>query len=128
MLNCRCDTVAAGTRLRRCGLGELVILLLAIGVMDTGRASPKAALGQQLMQFGQGGDRRAWSTKAHASARGCVEHPCRHHDDGARTHLNMNNLARRSLLAVLTSHTTAVQRVPAVEDLDLLPDMGRMTS
>ncbi len=75
--------------------------------MDTGGASPKAALRQQLMQFGQGGDRRAWS---------------------AKTHLNMNNLARRSLLAVLTSHTTAVQRVPAVEDLDLLPDMGRMTS
>lgn len=127
MLNCRCDTGAAGTRLRRCGLGELVILLLAIGVMDTGGASPKAALRQQLMQFGQGGDRRAWSTKAHAGARGCVEHPCCHHDDGARTHLNVNNLARRSLLAVLTSHTTAVQRVPAVEDFDLLPDMGRMT-
>lgn len=26
------------------------------------------------MQFGQGGDRRACSTKAHAGARGCVEH------------------------------------------------------
>ncbi len=128
MLNCRCDAVAAGARLRRWGLGELVILLLAIGVMDTGGASPKPALRQQPMQFGQGDDRRAWSTKAHASARGCVEHPGCHHDDGARTHLNVNNLTRRSLLAVLASHTTAVQRVPAVEDLDLLPDMGRMTS
>lgn len=128
MLNCRGDIGAAGARLRRDGLGELVILLLAIGVMDTGGASPKPALRQQLMQFGQGGDRRAWSTKAHAGTRGCVEHPGCHHDDGARTHLNVNSLAHRSLLAVLTSHTTAVQRVPAVEDFDLLPDMGRMTS
>lgn len=128
MLNCRGDIGAAGARLRRDGLGELVILLLAIGVMDTGGASPKPALRQQLMQFGQGGDRRAWSTKAHAGTRGCVEHPGCHHDDRARTHLNVNNLARRSLLDVLTSHTTAVQRVPAVEDFDLLPDMGRMTS
>lgn len=77
---------------------------------------------------GQGGDRRARSAEVHAGARGGVEHPGCHHDDGARTHLNVNNLARRSLLAVLTSHTTAVQRVPAVEDFDLLPDMGRMTS
>jgi hypothetical protein len=128
MLNCRCDTGAAGTRLRRRGLGELVILLLAIGVMDTGGASPKAALRQQQMQFGQGGDRRAWSAKVHAGARGCVEHPGGHDDNDARTHLNVNDLARRSLLAVPTSHTTAVQRVPAVEDFDLLPDMGRMTS
>lgn len=128
MLNCRCDISAVGTRLRRCGLGELVILLLAIGLMDTGGASPKAALRQQLMQFGQVGDRRAWSAKVHAGAIGCVEHPGCHHDDDARTHLNVDNLARRSLLAVLTSHTTAVQCVPAVEDFDLLPDMGRMTS
>lgn len=127
MLNCRCNTCAAGIRLRRCGLGELVILLLAIGV-DTAGASPKAALPQQLMQFSKGGNRCAWSAKVHASARGCVEHPGRHHDDDARANLNVDNLARCSLLAGLTPHTTAVQRVPAVKDFDLLPDLGRMTS
>jgi len=128
MLNCRCDIGAAGTWLRRCDLGGLVILLLGMGVMDTGGASPKAALRQQLIQFDQGGDGCARSAEAHAGARGCVEHPGCHHNDDARAHLNMDNLARRSLLAELTSHTTAVQRVPRVEDFDLLPDVGRMTS
>ena len=101
MLNCRCDTGAAGTMLRKCGLGELVILLLAIGVMDTGGASPKAALRRQLMQFDQGGDGCAWSAKVHAGAGGRAEHPGCHHDDGARTYLNVNKVRRRSLLAVL---------------------------
>lgn len=96
--------------------------------MDTAGASPKAALRQQLIQFGQGGDGCARSAEVHAGARSCIEHPGGHNDDDARAHLNVDNLACRSLLAVLTSHTTAVQRVPAVEDFDLLPDMGRMTS
>jgi hypothetical protein len=106
--------------------GELVMLLLA-GVLNTSGASPKTALRQQLMQFGKGGDGCAWSAKVHPCARGRVEHPGRHHDDDARTHLNVDHLARRSLLAVLPPHPTSVQRMPTVEDFDLLPDMGRMT-
>jgi len=99
-----------------------------MGVMDTGGASPKAALRQQLIQFGQGGDGGARSAEVHAGASSCIEHPGGHNDDDTGAHLNVDNLARRSLLAVLTSHTAAVQRVPRVEDFDLLPDMGRMTS
>lgn len=40
----------------------------------------------------------------------------------------VDNLARCALLAVLPPHSATVQRMPAVEDLDRLPDMGRMTS
>ena len=49
------------------------------------------------------------------------------HAKAAGVDLKVNNLASCTLLAVLASHTTAVQRVPAVMDFDLLPDLGRMT-
>jgi hypothetical protein len=39
----------------------------------------------------------------------------------------MDNLTARTLFAVLTHDATTVKRMPSVEDLDLLPDMGRMT-
>ena len=118
---------AGGARRIRCGLGELVIWLLAMDVMDTGGASSKSMLQQHHVQFGQGSNRRVRGAKVHTRAVGRVKHPGGHHDDDARANLNVDNLTRRSLLAVLTSHTTPIQRVPAVEDLDLLPDMGRMT-
>jgi hypothetical protein len=37
------------------------------------------------------------------------------------------DLTHRALLAVQTHDATTVQRMPWVEDLDLLPDTGRMT-
>jgi hypothetical protein len=40
----------------------------------------------------------------------------------------VNHLTVGSLLAVLTRYSTPVQKVPAVEDLDFLRDMRRMTS
>ncbi len=118
---------AGGARRIICGLGELVILLLAMGVMDTTGASSKSALQQQLMQFRKGRDRCARNAKGHASAGGRVKHPGSHDDDNARADLNVDNLARCALFAVLTPHTTTVKRVPAVMNLNLLPDMGRMT-
>ena len=50
----------------RSDLGGRVILLLAIGVENTAGASPKSELGQQLMEIGEGGHRRAWFTQFHA--------------------------------------------------------------
>jgi len=80
------------------------------------------------MQLGQCIHRCSRSTQFHASA-GCgVEHPGRDHDDDARFDLDVNYLAVGTLLGVLAPHTTPIQRVPAIEDLNFLPpDMGRMT-
>lgn len=99
MLNWRWATGGDGARLFRCGLGlgELVILLLAIGVMDTAGASSKSALQQQLMQFDKGSDRCARSPKAHTRAGGRVKHPGGHDDDDAGVDLKVDNLARCSL-------------------------------
>lgn len=78
------------------------------------------------MKFGESGGGRMRCAQTHACAGSCVKHPRSHDDDDARTYLNVDNLACRSLLAVLTPDTTAVQRMPAVKDFDLLADMGRM--
>ena len=111
----------------RSDLGGRVILLLAIGVEDTAGASPKSVLRQQLMQITEGAHRRARSTQFHACAGGSVEHPRRHDQDYARSDLDVNHVTCRSLFAVLPSKSTTIERMPAVEDLYLLPDMGRMT-
>lgn len=84
-------------------------------------------LRQQEVQLGQRIHRCTWGAQFHASA-GCgVQHPGRDHDHDAWFHLDVNDLAVGTLLAVLTPYATSVQRMPAVEDLDFLPDMGRMT-
>ncbi|MBS0449568.1 MAG: hypothetical protein JSR59_26970 [Proteobacteria bacterium] len=86
------------------------------------------ALDQDAMQFRQRLDRRLRRPQTQAGTRRSVQHPGGHCDDDTRRHLDMNDLTRRSVLAVLPAHPAAVQRVPAVKDLDFLPDMGRMTA
>ena len=102
-------------------------MLLAIGVEDTAGASPKSVLRQQLMQIAEGAHRCAGSAQFHACAGGSVEHPRRHDQDYAWCDLDVNHITCRSLFAVLPSKTTTIECMPAVEDLYLLPDMGRMT-
>jgi hypothetical protein len=55
-----------------------------------------------------------------------IEHPSRHDRDNARSNLDVNHLAVRPPLAVLPPQTPAVQRMPAVVNDHLSPDMGRM--
>ena len=40
----------------------------------------------------------------------------------------MDNLTACAPLDILTSNPASIQRVPAVMDLNFLPDMGRMTA
>ena len=79
------------------------------------------------MQIDEGAYRRARRTQFQACTRSSVEHPRRHHQDYPRSDLDVNNITCRSLFAVLPSKTTPIERMPAVEDFDFLPDMGRMT-
>ena len=39
----------------------------------------------------------------------------------------MNDLAAGALLDILASNAASIECVPGIMDLDLLPDMGRMT-
>jgi hypothetical protein len=96
-----------------------------VGV-NTERASPKAAFDQDAMQLGQRIETDQWRTQRQVRTRGRVEHPASHSDNDAWLYFNVNDLTGSPALAVLPAHPAAAQRVPAIEDLDFLPDMGGM--
>ena len=86
------------------------------------------ALGQDAMEFRQRLDGRLRRTQAQAGARRSIQHPAGNCDNDTRCRLDMNDLTRCSALAVLTAHPAPIQRVPAIEDFNFLPEMGRMTA
>jgi len=81
---------------------------------------------QDAMQLRKRLDGRSRRTQTQVRTRSRVQHPAGHDDDDARCHLNVYDLTGGSVLAVLAPYSAAIQRMPAVEDLDFLPDMGRM--
>jgi hypothetical protein len=107
--------------------GGRVILFLVIGVEVTVGAWPKSDLSQQLMEIGEGSQRRAWFTQFHAGTGSRVEHPLCNHQNYAWFNLNVNYVSGSSVLAILPSESAAIKCVPSIKNLHLLPDMGRMT-
>ena len=82
---------------------------------------------QQMVKRDERCLRHARGPKPHSGAGDGIQDPCRGHDDDARRRLEVNDRARYTLLAALAPDTTPIEGVPAIMDLDLLPDMGRMT-
>jgi len=80
------------------------------------------------MQVSQRRHRDARCTQCHSDTGGGIEHPGRHHDHDTGRDLDVNDFTAGAPLEVLTSNTASVQSVPAVVNLNLLPDMGRMTA
>jgi hypothetical protein len=109
------------------GVDGLLILLLLNDDRITQGASSETALDQQLMQLNQRQYRDVRRAECHSSAGGGIEHPRRHHDHHAGRHLDVNDLAAGALLDILAPNAAPIERVPAIMDLDLVPDMGRMT-
>lgn len=85
-----------------------------------------AVLDEQSMQLVESRHRCPWRTQSEGSAGDLVQHPGSDRDDDAVAHLHVYELAVGATLAIHAAHATAVQRMPAVEDLNFLPDMGRM--
>jgi hypothetical protein len=85
-------------------------------------------LDKQLMQFSQGRDRYPRHPQLHPATSGGIEHPCRYNQDVAGQHLEMHNFSAGAPLDILTSNPPPIQSVPAVVDLNCLPDMGRMAA
>ena len=83
---------------------------------------------EHAVQFGERRHCHQRWPQRHSRARGFIQHPAsnRQHDAGA--HLDVDDLARSAALAVLPAQPSAVQGVPTVEDLNFLPDMGRMNT
>ena len=80
------------------------------------------------MKNDEGTHRGSRRTNLHARARGGVQHPGRQDDDHAGRDLDMDHRSGGTLLTVLLSKAPPEERVPAIVDLDFLPDMGRMTA
>jgi hypothetical protein len=99
---------------------------LSDGVMNTGQASPIAVFDQQTLQVGESRHRYAWWTHGEGRADSRVQHPAGDHDDDAVADLYVDKVTGGPALAIHAAQSSAVQRMPTVEDFDLLPDMGRM--
>jgi hypothetical protein len=83
---------------------------------------------QQLMQGQERVQRYLWKVDLEASAKDRVELPRRHDRDDARHQLDVDELARCTPLALNATRTPPEERMPAIVDHDILPDMGRMTA
>jgi hypothetical protein len=91
------------------------------------RASPEMALDQEVAQFKQRGQRYAWRTQPHRSAGDRIDHPGRSSNDIARRNEEAKDTSLSAFLARLAAKTAPEIRVPAITDINLLPNMGRMT-
>ena len=111
----------------RAGVGRLLILLLLDDGRIVQRASSETALDQQVMQLIQCRYRHARRAERHSGAGGGIQDPGRGHDDHAGCRLEENNGSGSALLATLAPDAATIEGVPAIMDLDRLPDMGRMT-
>jgi hypothetical protein len=109
------------------GIGRFFILPLQDDSRIVPGASSKTALDQQMMQLNQRRYSHARRADLHSDADGRIHDPRRRHDDHAGCRFEVDNGSGGALLAALASNAAAIEGVPAIMDLDLLPDMGRMT-
>ena len=109
------------------GLGGFPMMLLLDDVRIALGASSETTLDQQLVQVSECRHRHTRWAKLHPDTSNGVEHPRRHDRDHARRHLDVHEVASETILAVMPSQAPPMQRVPAVVNDNLLPDMGRMT-
>ena len=78
------------------------------------------------MQIPQSRRRYPRLSQFHMNTRGCIRHPSRQLQDNTWSCLDKEEVTCGMLFAVLHRQTSAMQRMPAVVDLNVLPDMGRM--
>ena len=81
---------------------------------------------QQPIKIGQAGDVDCRSAKGHRRANGRIKHPGSKHNCHTRGTLNDDDLSSRSPFSVELPDLATMQRMPAVMDLYILVDMGRM--
>lgn len=80
------------------------------------------------MQVAQGVRRDPWCPERHHRADPGIEHPLGKRRNDSRFDLDVNDAPASALLAVVSAHTPAMKRMPAVVDLNVVPEMGRMTA
>jgi len=109
------------------GVGRFLMSLPMDDVWIVPGASSETAFDQQMMKIDQRRHCYARRADRHACAGDGVQHPGGDRRDHARHRLDVNKPTGYALLAVMPPDTAPEKRVPAVMDLNFLPDMGRMT-
>ena len=92
----------------------------------TGARSTESERLQQPIKVGEASDVDCRRAERHRRANDRVEHPRGKNDRHAWLSLDDGNLSARPSLGVELSDLAAVQCVPAVMNLHVLADMGRM--
>ena len=92
------------------------------------RDQPRFASDQQLVQVAETHQRDLRRANLDACAIDRVQLPGRKDRHHARRQLDVDELARCTPLALNATRAPSVQRMPAIVDNDILPDMGRMTA
>jgi hypothetical protein len=80
------------------------------------------------MQCAERRDRHLWCTDLEAGTIDRIDLPRRHDRHIARCQFDVYELARRAPLDLNAARASPTQRMPAIVDGDILPDMGRMTA
>jgi hypothetical protein len=80
------------------------------------------------MQCAEGRQRDARRADLQARAIDGVKLPRRQDRHGAGRQLHVHDITGCAPLALNTTHAPPVQRMPAIMDYDILPDMGRMAA
>jgi hypothetical protein len=102
-------------------------ILLLLGDSDiAGRASPKTAIDEELTQVLKGHDIDSRRAERHVGASAWIQHPVRQHDDHSGGGFDIAQPSTGSHLTVMQTNPSAVQRVPAIMNLDVDPKPGRM--
>ena len=83
---------------------------------------------QQPLQIGQTSHVDCRMAERHRRACGRIEHPGGKDDRDARFSLDNDDFPSRPPFRVKLPHLAAIQRVPAIMDLHLLANMGRMSA
>jgi hypothetical protein len=80
------------------------------------------------MQFCQRRNGHPRNARRHPGTGGRIEHPSGHDDHHARRRFDVNDVAVGAPLDILATNPPAMERMPEIADLNVLPDMGRMTT
>jgi hypothetical protein len=104
---------------------RFIRLLLGDSVV-AGRASPKTAIDEEFAEIFESGDIDARIPERQIRADDGVKHPAWHDDHYARQQFDVAHPDAGSHLAIVLADPTTVQSVPAIMNLDFMPDAGRM--
>jgi hypothetical protein len=92
----------------------------------SGTRPPESEGPQQPIEVGQGGKVNRRRAKHHRRADAGIKHPAGDNDRNAWFARNDRNLSVGAPFGVKLPNFAAMQRMPAVMDLHILVDMGRM--